>query len=57
MKFLTMSQVPPSVFSFSDHLELFSAFEHIYVGPNDVSLLVVSHVRLLRNSCISLSYL
>ena len=57
MKFFTMSQVPPSVFSFSDHLELFSAFEHIYVGPNDVSMLVVSHVRLLRNSCISLSYL
>ena len=45
VKFFTIVyQVTPSVFSFSDCLELFSNFDYIFVGFSNVTLLAVSNV-------------
>ena len=46
VKFFTMvHHVTPSVSSFSECLELFSDFGHIFVGLNDVIPLAVSAIR------------
>ena len=55
MKFFTIvHQVIPSVSSFSECLELFSDFGHIFVGSSDIIPLVVSNVRPPRKKPIYL---
>ena len=50
-------QVIRSVFSFSEHAELFPDFCHIFVGLSDVISLEVSDVRSPRKSISLLSYI
>jgi len=53
-----IQQVSPSVSSFSEHVELFPDFHHIFIGPSDIIPLAISDVRPpKKNSYISLSYL
>jgi len=40
--FIIVHQVTPNISSFSECLELFPNFDHIFVGPSDVILLAIS---------------
>jgi len=40
-----IQQVSPSVSSFSEHVELFPDFHHIFIGPSDIIPLAISDVR------------
>jgi len=53
--FTIIDQVTPSVYSFSECLELFLDFRHIFISFSDVILLAVTDVR--PRKPISLSYL